>query len=94
MFHENTGFDQHNNGPLREDARSMDPAVSGPAIAALRTLASTFGHSLAEKNDIATEICDVYSCFLIYRDDYEDEVAARRRSTVKSWGMVWLRSIF
>ena len=30
-------FDQNNNGPLREDARSMDPAVSWPAIAAFLT---------------------------------------------------------
>jgi hypothetical protein len=65
MFHENTGFeDQNNNGPLREVARSMDPAVSGPAIAALSASASTFGPSPADKNDIATEICDVYSCVL------------------------------
>ena len=30
-------FDQNNNGPLRKDARSMDPAVSWPAIAAFLT---------------------------------------------------------
>jgi hypothetical protein len=52
MFHENTGFDQNNNGQLREDARSIDPAVRAPAIAALSASASTFGPSLSEKNDI------------------------------------------
>ena len=101
MVHEQTGFDLDNNNQLKEDARSSDIAVSLPAVAALKKLASEFGPNLQQQNEIVRNFHTasgnsnqnkvLQACAVCGRSDYTRYLRAEWKQVNESWFSTTMR---